>query len=98
MMTRLGWHRSNRNLRNLYPVRDHSHSRILHGGVCVDAIPGQAVRLGGGVLLRQHRTKPGTLERGCGGFGVRRLDNFRSQLHRTRCADLVREAMDGTGE
>ena len=38
MMTRLGWHRSNRNLRNLYPVRDYSHSRIIHGGVCVNAI------------------------------------------------------------
>ena len=37
-MTRLGWHRSNRNLRNLYPVRDYSHSRIIHGGVCVNAI------------------------------------------------------------
>ena len=38
MMTRLGWHRSNRNPRNLYPVRDYSHSRIIHGGVCVNAI------------------------------------------------------------
>ena len=38
MMTRSGWHRSNRNLRNLYPVRDYSHSRIIHGGVCVNAI------------------------------------------------------------
>ena len=38
MMTPLGWHRSNRNLRNLYPVRDHSRSRIIHGGLCVNAI------------------------------------------------------------
>jgi len=38
MMTRLGWHRSNRNPRNLYPARDYSHSRIVHGGVCVNAI------------------------------------------------------------
>ena len=38
MMTRSGWHRSNRNLRNLYPVRDYSHSRIIHSGVCVNAI------------------------------------------------------------
>ena len=38
MMTRFGWYQSNRNPRNLYPVRDYSHSRIIHSGVCVNAI------------------------------------------------------------
>ena len=31
-------------------------SRILHGGVCVDAIPRQTVRLGRRVLLRERGT------------------------------------------
>jgi len=55
-----------------HPYRG-SHREWGTGGGGVGWVPGQTVRLGRGVFLREHTTQPGTLERNCRDIGVRRL-------------------------
>ena len=52
-------------------------------------VPWIVLSLCSGVLLREHRTQPGTLERDCEGFGVRRFLIFPISLRNVQSTTKV---------